>query len=197
MRYAKIRFSDIERRDLLKAWLATSVTFALFFVAGKIAQTSFSEFLMLVLIAAITAGLGFVGHELAHKFTANHFGVQAEFRSHDSMLVLSMVIAIFGLIIAAPGAVHILGQITRRENGIISAAGPAANLVLCGVFAPLMLVPSLSAIGQYGFVINALLGAFNMIPILDFDGVKILAWNKAVYFVMLAIAGILVVAAFI
>jgi Zn-dependent protease len=41
---------------------------------------------------------------------------------------------------------------------------------------------------HFGLLINALLGAFNMIPLMPFDGAKIIAWNKMVYGVTLVIA---------
>src|SRR4051812_42365151 len=132
MRHAQVSFSDVERVDLLKAWLATSIAFGIFFLAGEQgwADITFTQFLMTIGLAAVTAGLGFIGHELMHKLTANHFGVHAEFRSHDGMLVLSILIAFLGVIFAAPGAVYMAGNVTRRESGIISASGPAANIAL-------------------------------------------------------------------
>jgi Zn-dependent protease len=206
MRHVGVRFSDVEIVDLVKAWLATSLAFGVFFLVGSmsVSEISFASFIFVVGIAAITAGLGFIGHELMHKFTANHFGVQAEFRSNDQMLVISIIIAFFGLILAAPGAVQIYGNITRRESGLISVAGPAANIVLALLFLPLALYTIkngtadtlLGIIGMYGLMINGLLGAFNLIPFWGFDGEKVLNWHKGWYFTALFIAGILVVSAF-
>jgi Zn-dependent protease len=207
MRQAGIRFSDVEIVDLLKAWLATSLAFGIFFLVGSVSitQINFTAFVLIVGIAAITAGLGFIVHELMHKFTAHHFGVQAEFRSNDGMLVVSIIIAFFGLIFAAPGAVQIYGNITRRENGLISLAGPAANIVLALLFLPLALYTTkngmgdtlLGLIGMYGLMINGLLGAFNLIPFWGFDGEKVLQWHKGWYFTALFLGGILVVAGFV
>jgi Zn-dependent protease len=136
-----------------------------------------------------------VGHELMHKVTSFRFGVHAEFRSNDQMLVLSILIAFLGVIFAAPGAVHIWGHVSRRENGIISAAGPAANMVLALLFLPLVFAtaPLLHLIGTIGLLVNALLGLFNLIPLWGFDGSKVLAWNKPVYFVMVVLGAVLVV----
>ena len=41
---------------------------------------------------------------------------------------------------------------------------------------------------SFGLTINALLGAFNMIPVMPFDGAKIIAWNKAIYYITLIVA---------
>ena len=65
------------------------------------------------------------------------------------------------------------------------------NLGLAFVFLIISLLTSgniLGLIGSYGFMINSWLALFNLIPFGNFDGVKILRWNKAVYFIMVAIA---------
>ncbi|HIH23907.1 TPA: metalloprotease [Candidatus Woesearchaeota archaeon] len=195
-------FSSRERVDLLKAWLATSLAFGVFFLTGMgLKNASITAFAFVVIIAAITAGAGFILHELAHKLTANRFGVHSEFRSHDQMLVISIIIAFLGVIFAAPGAVYMTADVTRKESGIISAAGPIANIIIASAFlAGVLLTPNeslLHAVSIYGLLINAMLGAFNMIPFGDFDGVKILRWSKAAYTTITVAAAILVVIAFI
>jgi Zn-dependent protease len=197
--HTRIYFSDIERIDLLKAWLATSLAFAILFSNG--ASTGFEGFLFLVLVAGVTAGVGFLAHEMAHKLTAWRFGIHSEFRSHDTMLVVSIFIAFLGVIFAAPGAVYMASPATRRETGIISAAGPAMNmlLALCFLGAFLFATPAsfIHAIAGYGLFINAMLGAFNLIPLGDFDGAKILWWNRTAYAGMIVVGAVLIVLSFI
>jgi Zn-dependent protease len=196
MRHVGIRFSGVEIIDLLKAWLATTLAFTVLFSGGLDAGAV--GFAVLAIISALTAGVGFLLHELMHKFTANRFGVAAEFRSNDFMLVVMILIAFLGFIFAAPGAVQIYGNITRRENGLISLAGPATNIVLALIFLPFALLTGgiLQAIGMYGLLINAILGAFNLIPFMGLDGQKVLAWHKGWYAGAVATAVILVAAAF-
>ena len=80
-------------------------------------------------------GLGFLLHQLAHKFVAQKYGCVAEFRAFDQMLYLAVGLAFFvGFIFAAPGAVMIRGYVDRRKNGIISIAGPAVNIMLAVIF---------------------------------------------------------------
>ena len=82
--------------------------------------------------------------------------------------------------------------LSRRENGIISAAGPAVNLLLCIPFAALILIgggiasPLLAFVGLSGIRINAMLAFFNMLPVSILDGKKVLAWNPAVFVVLIA-----------
>ena len=193
----RLSFSPIEVSDLIKAWVATAIAFAIYFNAGALEKLTFMSFVIMMLIAGLTAGVGFLLHELMHKFSAHRFGVHSEFRSNDTMLVVMILLSFLGLIFAAPGAVYFTAETTKRERGLISLAGPATNMALALLFAPLILVGGVvGAIGVYGMLINALLGAFNLIPFWGFDGEKVLHWHKGWYFASLAIAGILVVAAF-
>jgi Zn-dependent protease len=199
MRLQQLRFSPAEVFDLVKAWLATALAFALFFSYGTLRELNIVSFLILVLVAALTAGVGFLLHELMHKIAAHRFGVHSEFRSHDMMLVVMIILAFLGLIFAAPGAVYFTANTTRRERGIISLAGPATNMALAILFLPLTVFsnPIVATIGAYGFFINAFLGAFNLIPFMGLDGEKVMHWSKPWYFVSLFVAGVLVVFAFV
>ena len=174
-----MRVSDTEVKDLVLAWALLSVAFA-------IALGRTESFWTNMWIAALTAGVAFVVHELAHKFTAQHFGKFAEFRANLSMLILSVVVAFTGLLIAAPGAVVISGFVSRKENGIIALAGPLSNVAIALILLPLAFVlhgisTTLSLILGFGFMINAWLALFNLIPFWIFDGAKIVAWNKLAY----------------
>jgi len=179
-----------ERRDLLIAWAAIAVAFSLLYVRGSINPASFVLFFA---VSLLTVGVGFVLHELAHKFAAIHFGYWAEFRKDNTMLVVAVILAaLAGVVFAAPGATVIYGSTTKRENGIISAAGPITNLVLCAVFYGLFLAGGifemylLWLIGLMGVQINAMIATFNMLPVSVLDGRKVLAWNPAVFGVLFA-----------
>ena len=132
-----MKFSAIEKRDLVKAWLAISIAFAIVFGGGFSLDNAF---FVLVVFSGITVGLGFLLHELAHKYVAIKYGCWAEFRAYNSMLWLAILCSFFGFVFAAPGAVMIHGHyISRKQNGLISAAGPITNYVLALLFIPLAL----------------------------------------------------------
>ena len=102
----------------------------------------------------------------------------------------------FGFIFAAPGAVMISGPVGIRRNGKISLAGPAVNIVLAALFLGfLFLNPSgiAATIAYYGLLINTWLALFNMIPFGNFDGAKILKWNKLIYGFFVSVVIILMV----
>jgi Zn-dependent protease len=198
----KIKTSKIELVDIAKAWLAISLAFAFVLtntslIDGTISNAFSFQFLLYFVIALFTAGLGFLFHELAHKFAAQKYNCVAEFRAFDQMLYLAVGLAFFiGFIFAAPGAVMISGRITRKENGIISLAGPAINYILALIFFFLMAYistsPLLANVFFIGFFINAWLGLFNLIPFGNFDGLKIFHWNRVLWAVMVGIGLIFV-----
>ena len=188
---SRIKTSKTELIDLAKAWLVISLVFTFVFSGinlfnGSIRDVFSIKFLILLVISLFTAGLGFLLHELGHKFVAQRYGCVAEFRAFDQMLYLALGLAAFiGFIFAAPGAVMISGMITRKENGIVSLAGPLTNYILAMIFLILMVfIPQLKFPFMIGFQINLWLGLFNMIPFGNFDGIKILHWNRYVWSVM-------------
>jgi len=202
------RISRKERFDLIVAWVAIAIAFSLIFVRQEGAVT-LNRYLILLGLSLITVGVGFVLHELAHKFTAMRFGYWAEFRKDNLMLLVAVVLAaLVGVVFAAPGATIIYGAgVTREQNGKISAAGPAINLILCIPFALLLLVGGsldpattsrsiLLMAGMVGLQVNAMIAAFNMLPVSVLDGKKVLAWNPAIFAVLIIAAFGILLASF-
>jgi len=189
---------SLEAKHLLVAWSALGFAFSIRFILNS--SSPFPISLVEGLgVSLLTVGLGFILHELAHKFAAKRYGYWAEFRIWPQGIMMALFFAIIsqGLVIfAAPGATYIVpgssrggfaNTIMTRENGIISLAGPLTNVALSiFVFFPLMLsgVGALSFIGAVGFHINLWLAAFNLIPFGGIDGQKILAWSKPVWLIV-------------
>jgi len=184
--------SKKELRDLLKAWLAISVAFGIVIAGGYKALTSVGV-LYYFSISAVAVGAGFLLHEIAHKVVAQKYHCWAEFRSFDNMLWLALAMSLFGFVFAAPGAVMIVGTVTKDRNGKISLAGPLTNVVLAVLFLSAMFfIPStgyLAALASYGFLINVILALFNLIPVGNFDGKKIWKWSKPAWVATAVAAG--------
>lgn len=178
-----MRFSTREIRDLVLAWLALGLAFALFFERVSPALLpSFltsAEFVVAMGVSLVTVGVGFLLHELAHKVVAVRYGQYAEFRADYSFLALAIAGGLAGFIFAAPGAVYHRGRLTDAQHGHIAVAGPLTNLGLAVLFAPLVYVAP--AIATRGVEINLLLAGFNMLPIGGLDGATVRRWNLWVY----------------
>lgn len=216
------KISPFERKDLLIAWLVLGVAFTLAINGGLTLVTNYDKItvealLITFVISLVTVGLAFVLHELAHKFTAMKFGYWAEFRKSTQMLIIAVVVAaITGIVFAAPGAtlINTAGrEITKKENGIISIAGPMINLILIIPFLIIMIIGFLMSptnnivlmtlpgflfyLGMIGFQVNAMIAFFNMLPFGPLDGKKILRWNPVIFVVVIAITlGLLYLALF-
>ncbi|MFC4408086.1 hypothetical protein [Haloarchaeobius iranensis] len=190
---------ETELRDLVAAWLGISIAFAILYVVyGFGSRTNLDIGLpVAIVICAVTAGVAFLLHELAHKFTAQRFGYPAAFKADYNMLLLAVFSAMVGFLFAAPGAVY-HPQTTERESGLIALAGPATNVALLAVFYPLYLFPGVvGVVGSLGVWINAFLAGFNMIPYGPLDGKKVWNWSKPVYVASFAVCGSLAAGAFI
>lgn len=203
-RQRKIRFSRREIRDLLVAWVALGVAFAVFFGhletnVRPISQWILTEtdaFVALLIVSLLTAGIGFLLHELAHKVMAIRYGQVAAFKASYGMLVMAVLVAFAGFIFAAPGAVYHRGRITERQGGLIALAGPVTNLLLAFPFFLVYVMAFgiesqlLYQIGRYGVAINLLLAGFNMLPFGPLDGATIKKWDGQVW-ALVAIPSIL------
>ncbi len=144
------------------------------------------------IISLFTVGLGFILHELAHKFVAQKYGYWAEFRLSPRGLAMAVLFAVATggrLIFAAPGATYIMSKSghfgngeQNRESAIVSVVGPLTNIVLAlGFF---LLPSSFASLRQLGFSINLWLAAFNMLPFGGLDGQKVLTWSKILWVVV-------------
>jgi Zn-dependent protease len=207
------RISRKELTDLIIAWFAISIAFSLALSGGvgvgrgtPFQQITLETYLLYLVLSMTTVGVGFILHELAHKFAALRYGYHAEFRKDNLMLLLAVALAaLIGFVFAAPGATMIYGtDITRKQNGTISAAGPLTNIILCIPFALILLVSGgldpapqsqtpFYLIGLVGLQVNAMIAAFNMLPVSVLDGRKVLAWNPAIFVLLIVTSfGILI-----
>jgi len=212
------KISRREEADLFVAWVAISLAFTIIFISpnGLLSvnlRVPPLTALIFFVISLVTVGIGFILHEMAHKFTAIKFGYYAEFKKDNMMLLVAIALAaLVGVVFAAPGATVIYNNsidgrgISREENGKISAAGPLVNLILCIPFAGLLIYGGAGAglagnlfsmVGLIGLQVNAMIAAFNMLPVSVLDGKKVLAWNKGMFAILiLAAFGALVVSVY-
>ncbi len=179
-------FSQKEVRDILIAWTALAVAFTIAYSGGISSGGALfgGGVFQTFLVAFVAVGSGFVLHELMHKFTAERYGYWAEFRMWVMGIILAIITSTLGFIFAAPGATYIQGyNVSDRQNGIISLAGPATNVVIALVFLLVGFVGTgiVQDIGAVGFPVNLFLALFNMLPVMPLDGAKVFHWNKIIW----------------
>ena len=191
-----VKFTKHETIDLIIAFIVISLGFSI--VYGK---TNINYIIAILPMIMIGVGSGFILHEIGHKISAIYYGYWAEFKAWPIGLIISLLSAFIGFLIATPGAVNIYGQINEKENGIISLSGPVVNILLALIFLIINSVYTAmnpQAIGSFtnitctfGFIINGYLAFFNLIPLGILDGAKIIKWNPLIWFVSIAVAAII------
>jgi Zn-dependent protease len=195
----KRRFSSTETRDLFIAGLlVTFVGISMMSNGGGIlvGLQSFAYYITSVFwwvpVGMILIFLlSFIGHELAHKFTAQHYGMWSEFRMNSMGYYLSAIAILFSIPIFGTGTVYTSGTSNREHNAKANVAGPLSNFVLASILVIVAIISSITLTGtmlsntlflvRYGVIINGILGVFNMIPIQPFDGATVKDWNKILW----------------
>lgn len=154
-------------------------------------------FLNRLVLVAFTVGIGFMIHEMGHKYAAEKFGSPSRFVMWPQGLLLMFLLVPFGFVFAAPGAVYIFKRMGRTENGIVSLAGPLMNILLYLIFAAVIilsgvmhfkLTETVFMISVIGMQINAWLAVFNLLPIFVLDGAKVMNWDFKIWLAAFVIA---------
>ena len=192
------KFTMSEVRDLFIAFVIISLCFAIA-SAGR----DVNGVLNILPIVMVGVGAGFILHELGHKFVSMKYGYWAEFKLWPQGLIFALITSFFGFVFAAPGAVYTYANyMTDEINGKISIAGPVVNIILAIIFLAVAtaIYPSalysqtqalIFIICATGYSVNSFLAVFNLLPIGNLDGSKVLRWNVGIWIVTIAIAGIM------
>ena len=134
-------------------------------------------------LACLVSAHGIILHELAHKFTAQWFGFQAEFH----IFAFGLLLAVFLRMINSPFLIIAPGYVGLPEIGndfvfrLIALVGPLVNLLIwLACYALLKNKSWLKRTGRKTIFaifltkrINGILFIFNMLPFPPLDGAKV------------------------
>jgi Zn-dependent protease len=188
-------------RDLIIAFIVISLCFAIA-NAGR----NMNAILTILPYIMVGVGTGFILHELGHKLVSMKYGYWAEFKLWPQGLIFALITSFFGFVFAAPGAVYTYANhMTDEINGKISIAGPVVNIILALIFLAIGIAVYRSAFTSQtaviiftvclvGYSVNSFLAVFNLLPIGNLDGSKVLRWNVGIWIVTIAIAAALTAA---
>jgi len=180
--FAKTKLVTFSKKELQHLLVGTLLVLAV----GFSIMFEFNAQISTALILAALFTASFIIHELAHKITAQHYRLWAEFRLTlwgALITLISIISPLFKII--SPGAVMIAGGfVDRKIMGKTAIAGPLTNITLAailGTFAFFTFDPLIAYITTYTAFINAFLAVFNLIPFGIMDGYKVFLWNKPVW----------------
>ncbi len=180
--YHRARFK-IYPREIFDILVALAV---LIFSLSVIMGGGIEHFTSYLIVSSLAVITGFFLHEMSHKYMAFRYGFPAAFQAWYIGLGIALFSAFMGFLFAAPGAVMVYGYPSKRENGIISAAGPSTNIILgFSLLAAGYLFPQFSFALWYVAYFNFFLAFFNLLPIPPMDGTKIIPWNIKAYILLM------------
>ena len=190
-----IHFSATELKHLL---VGTLLTLAIGFSMPLYWELMISPELLTAL--AVVFAFSFVTHELAHKITAQHYGLWAEFRvtMWGALITLLSIVSPFKII--SPGAVLVSGVADKKTIGKTSLAGPLTNIVLALFFLLFAQVLDRGSVGfafVFGLLINSFIALFNLIPFGILDGFKVFFWSKVIWAIAFSVSLALTVYSYI
>ena len=186
--------------DLIIAYIVITIAFTISTVGLNL-----YDFISVLPIIMIGVGIGFISHELGHKYVSMKYGYRAEFKKWPLGLAIALASAFIGFVFAAPGEVQTYAEnITDEINGKIAIAGPMLNMVLsltfiviAAIISPLVsqsvIFKLIFLICTVGFSVNNFLAAFNLLPFYSLDGTKVMKWSVKYWAIIFAFAVILLV----
>lgn len=181
-----------EIRDFVMSIIVLGIS-----LSWRYVVTRFYSYALTVFIAI---GIGFLFHELAHRFTARLFGAYSRYRAWYLGLAIALILSIATqgtIVFAAPGAVEVYTPwFNPRAELYISSAGPLSNIFISLICTLIYVLTSGSAIQPYIRVVayvNSILAFFNLFPVPPLDGYKILRRNVIVWLLLFIISILLIV----
>ncbi len=187
--YALKQSSDIimvgnEALDLFIGGLLILFALSGFDTWGEVLRGNYAG-LVEVMINFIILMPAFILHELAHKFVAQRKQLFARYVLHAKGIMFTLITALIRFGIVAPGFVAIIGQVDKKGNGHISVVGPLTNILLGSIGLLLAAMTQFFGINTPMLLLfyykmaffNSFLALFNLIPVWNLDGAKVLKWN--------------------
>lgn len=151
------------------------------------------------LLPTLAFAIAIVPHELAHRTAARRFGCWSRFVIYPPGFYTTLAVnLIMGLITHSPllfiagyTAISCAGY-TRKDEGLISLAGPLVNIAIALISLAYLYFPVNLLLYNFFYILlklNAFVAFFNLLPLGPLDGAKIFRWNIAIWAISIIAAG--------
>ncbi|MFB6489783.1 MAG: peptidase M50 [Thermoproteus sp. AZ2] len=151
------------------------------------------------LLPTLAFAIAIIPHELAHRGTARRFGCWSRFVLYPPGFYTTLAVnLVMGFIVHSPllfiagyTAISCAGY-TRRDEGMISLAGPLTNIAIALISLAYLRFPVYLPLFSFFYLLlklNAFVAFFNLLPLGPLDGAKIFRWNIAIWAILIIIAG--------
>ena len=140
---------------------------------------------VMVTIYVIMGGIALVLHEVAHWYYQKKFGVRTEIQFWGTGTIIMVLTAwLFGNVFAQPflTVLQSPAPVEKRSVGLIMLSGPFLSvLIACACLALVPLGGLFSVAGWTGFIMNLMMGVYELLPVTPCDGKEVFGWNRLVW----------------
>ncbi len=151
------------------------------------------------ILTAVLLFVFFLIHFAAQKLLALKLGYTTEYKMWVNGLLISLILCFFSYgylpifftgtllydVVPKLRAGVFRGGVKHKDLGLISFAGPFANLVLVGLMAPIYIVTK-SSFFHTAIIINLLMGVFALLPIPIFEKIRQFAGGTTGLYIWIA-----------
>lgn len=155
-----VRFTLFGIQVEIQPWFWITLAFL-----GGVTTAKTPESFLGVLLFILAGCISILVHEFGHALTGRHFGAQTAITLHA-----------FGGFASFPA-----GRFTRVQDFLVTAAGPAIQLLLGGIFAVILgftigkIPPMLELFVKHMIWVSIVWAILNLIPVLPMDGGRLMA----------------------
>jgi Zn-dependent protease len=203
---SKIGLMDVEDLEFKFRSLNEGLSFILAILSLAVGYIRYFNSLYGFILPLIAAAIAIVPHEIAHRQSARYYGCNSKFSlSFIGFFITLFINLIAGIFIGNP-LIFISGytgitcrffNISKKIDGIVSAVGPATNIIIALISLFLIKLSFLDNLLLLSFLIylynfNSFVAFFNLLPLSPLDGVKVLRWNIMAWIVLFLISILLI-----
>ena len=196
-------------KDELKNILISIIIISILFTVNMTRRTQWTQdnFINILIITLIIFTISLTAKIYSQKSLARKFKYHIEYNIWGYGILFSLVTMLLNVFIITTGYFKygLYKRIaTDEEKAKIARIGPITNIILAIIFLLSLItiksltinIPILKLAMLIGFYINTYMAAFNLIPFMTLDGIKIVEYDMKMWIVPMTASVILLIISF-